>query len=165
MLTRRWTLLVILAALIFSVSLAACGNDKDENDKVGNTVSDAATEVSDAANDAANAIEEAADNAAGALNVVAGDAAAGATVFNEQGCTGCHSVDSDAAMTGPSLQNIGNVAEERTDQSAAEYLRESITHPDAYVVEGFPKGVMPSFDTLSDDQLDNLVAYLLTLRQ
>jgi mono/diheme cytochrome c family protein len=152
--SRRWALLMIVLTLAFSLGVAACGDDDEpDTDTAGEVVGDAADQVEDAADDAADA-----------LNVVAGDPDAGAGVFTEQGCAGCHSVDSDAVMTGPSLQNIGTVAEERTDQSAAEYLRESITHPNAFVVEGYQEGVMPAYE-LPDDQLDNLVAYLLTLRQ
>jgi mono/diheme cytochrome c family protein len=35
----------------------------------------------------------------------------------------------------------------------------------AYVVEGFPEGVMPAAfaDVLSEQQVDDLVAYMLTL--
>jgi hypothetical protein len=50
--------------------------------------------------------------------------------------------------------------------SAAEYLRESIVEPDAYVVEGFQPGTMTGdFDTvLTEQEIDDLVAYLLTLQ-
>ena len=49
--------------------------------------------------------------------------------------------------------------------TAEEYLRESIVDPDAYVVDGFPAGQMlPHYlDILSDEDIDNLVAFLLTL--
>lgn len=153
MVSRRWLFLMLVVGAVVSLGLAACGDDNGDDE----SVEPLATDVSET-------LEDAADDAGDALNVVTGDPDAGATVFAEQGCAGCHSVDSDAAMTGPSLQNIGTVAEERTEQTAAEYLRESITHPDAYVVEGYQPGVMPAYDELSNEQLDNLVAYLLTLR-
>jgi hypothetical protein len=49
--------------------------------------------------------------------------------------------------------------------SADEYLRQSIIDPDAYVVEGYPSGLMvPNLaDTLSGTQIDDLVAFLMTL--
>jgi mono/diheme cytochrome c family protein len=52
-------------------------------------------------------------------------------------------------------------------QSAEAYLRESIVDPDAYVVEGFTPGIMPSnYRTqLSDEQITDLVVYLMSLDQ
>jgi mono/diheme cytochrome c family protein len=41
----------------------------------------------------------------------------------------------------------------------AQYTAESMTDPNAYVVQGFPKGVMPAFK-LSDKQIADLVAFL-----
>ena len=41
-----------------------------------------------------------------------------------------------------------------------DFIRESIVDPNAYVEQGFPKGVMPPFSTLPKDQLDALVQYL-----
>ena len=46
-----------------------------------------------------------------------------------------------------------------------EYIHTSITQPGAFVVEGFQDGVMPlNFgETLSEQDINDLVAYLLTL--
>ena len=50
-------------------------------------------------------------------------------------------------------------------QSAEQYLTQSILEPNAHVVEGFPQGVMPSYKgVLSDAELKDVVAYLLTLK-
>lgn len=190
MFSRRWTLIVLVLAAVFSLGLAACGDDDpevsntiddagdaagDALDDAGDAVDDAADDaddaagdvgdaVDDAADDAGDAIGEAADDAGDALGIVAGDPEAGATVFTEQGCEGCHAVAGDGAgMTGPSLANLGSEADDRTDQPAAEYVRESITNPSAHIVEGY-EDIMPPYE-LPDDQLDNLVAYLLTLTE
>jgi hypothetical protein len=50
-------------------------------------------------------------------------------------------------------------------KSAAEYLRECITNPNAYVVKGFPAGIMYQnfIDVLAEEEINHLVAYLLTL--
>jgi hypothetical protein len=50
--------------------------------------------------------------------------------------------------------------------SAEDYLHQSILEPDAYVVSGFPEGTMPKVwgDVLSDEQVDQLIAYLLTFQ-
>jgi hypothetical protein len=45
------------------------------------------------------------------------------------------------------------------------FLRISILNPDAYLMPGYPMGIMPrTYGTiLSEDDLDNLVAYLMIL--
>ncbi len=92
-----------------------------------------------------------------------GDPANGEAVFNNTGCMGCHAVDTDAAGVGPGLKGIGAIAGERVDgQSAIEYLRAAIVAPNEYIVEGYDP-IMPPYDTLSDDDLNDLIAYLLSL--
>ena len=86
----------------------------------------------------------------------------------QNGCTGCHSLDPDATMVGPTWHNLAETAANRIEgQSAAEYLYHSITDPNAYVVEGFPPNVMPQnyADILSDQDLADLITYLLNAEQ
>ena len=46
--------------------------------------------------------------------------------------------------------------------SAEEYLRESIVDPAAYIVEGY-LGIMQSYKfLLSEEDIDNLIAFILT---
>ena len=67
-------------------------------------------------------------------------------------------------FSGPSFQSISSRAGDRVPGlSAAEYLRQSIVDPSAHVVEGFVD-IMPisiGF-LLSEEDIDNLVAFLLT---
>jgi hypothetical protein len=51
-------------------------------------------------------------------------------------------------------------------QSAEEYLRLSILEPNAHIIEGFSEGLMPANwgDNLSQEQVEQLIAYLLTLK-
>ncbi len=50
-------------------------------------------------------------------------------------------------------------------ETAEQYIHTSIVDPNAHVVEGFTQGVMPSYKTaVNDTQLNDLVAYLLTLK-
>jgi mono/diheme cytochrome c family protein len=101
----------------------------------------------------------------------AGDAKAGealfaqATIGSNPGCKTCHNI-SGAQLVGPNMGGIGTRAATRVPgQSAEQYIRTSITDPNAHVVEGFAQGVMPSFKGVLDDtQLNNLVAYLLSLK-
>jgi cytochrome c551/c552 len=97
-----------------------------------------------------------------------GDAAAGEAVFNQQAnppCNSCHSLQEGTTLVGPSLAHIGTAAATmESGKSAEQYIRESITDPDAFVVQGFPAGVMPKTygQDLSEQQLNDLVAFLLS---
>lgn len=88
----------------------------------------------------------------------------GAQVF-ARNCAACHATVPDTVIVGPSLAGIARTAATRVEGLDAQaYLRASITHPDAYLVEGFPNLMPPTFgQTLTPDELDNLIAYLLTL--
>jgi NitT/TauT family transport system substrate-binding protein len=93
-----------------------------------------------------------------------GDPANGEVLFAANHCAGCHAVDSDAVLVGPSLMGIADeTAEEVTDMSVADFLHQSIVDPSAEVAEGFQDGVMPPYDSLSESEVNDLVAYLMTL--
>jgi cytochrome c551/c552 len=120
------------------------------------------------------AIEEAADDPLAGLP--AGVAAAMADADPNRGeqltiqnaCTGCHTLDPDVMMVGPTWHNLAETAANRVEgQNAAEYLYYSIIDPNDYVVEGFPLNVMLQIyaDTLSDQDLADLVTYLLNAEQ
>jgi|GEM_PF-98651 NitT/TauT family transport system substrate-binding protein len=95
---------------------------------------------------------------------VAGDPEAGAEVYASLGCSGCHMTEGDTVMVGPSLAGLADRAGEMVEGlSAAEYVEQSIVEPDAHVVDGFNPGIMPAYTSLSDTDLANLVAYLLSL--
>lgn len=104
-----------------------------------------------------------------------GDVAKGkeASVAN---CSACHQLnDSDAAnLMGPSLTNIGGYA-------TADYIRESLMNPSAVVVPGYNRNAhsntpwynlengkrvsaMPDFSWLEADAINDIVAYMKTLK-
>jgi len=93
-----------------------------------------------------------------------GDAAAlGKTTFASAGCGGCHAftpAGTDAEI-GPSLDNLAADAE-KAGEPLADYIRESVVDPGAYIVPGYQDGVMPTTfgDTLKPAELDGLVAFL-----
>jgi mono/diheme cytochrome c family protein len=107
-----------------------------------------------------------------------GDPAAGEEIFYQTlqvsggrapTCVSCHNPETNAQeMVGPGLQGIGDLAPNRVpDQSAEEYLCTSIVAPQQHIVPGYPDDIilMPVTygDTLTQEQVNDLVAYLLTL--
>lgn len=90
--------------------------------------------------------------------------AEGETAALANGCVGCHAMDPDQQMTGPTWFHMGDTAVNRVPgESPALYLYHSIVQPNSYVVEGYPQNIMPQnyTDLLSQEQLADLVAYLL----
>mgnify|MGYP001287962169 CR=1 FL=1 len=101
------------------------------------------------------------------------DPAAGERLFNgatlgvNAGCQICHSLKPDVQLVGPSLAGVATRAETRVAGMGAEaYLMQSLVAPDAYLVAGFQPGQMrPDLaQALTQQELDDLVAFLLTLR-
>lgn len=90
---------------------------------------------------------------------------AGRKVFEARGCIGCHTIQGVGGQTGPELTHIGtDAATMEPGKSAEQYMRESVLTPQAFIVPGFPP-VMPSFQgVISDQELDDLVRYLLSLK-
>lgn len=130
---RPHVLFVVLVAL-----LASCGNDADPEPSV--SVSEPGT------------------------------AALGEELFNQRvvgsnpGCVTCHSLDEGVLLVGPSLAGMADRAGTTVPGlSAADYLRQSITEPDAFVVDGFAEGQMPGGwdESLSPLQIESLVDFLL----
>jgi mono/diheme cytochrome c family protein len=81
-------------------------------------------------------------------------AAAGKALFASNGCGGCHTYKpaGSGGKVGPDLDNLEADAKEQ-----------SIEDPNAYVVPGFPKGVMPPYKgKLTDEQINDLVKFLTT---
>lgn len=105
-----------------------------------------------------------------------GDPTRGEGLANTKGCVVCHisAPTGPAWLATPDQPGIATRAEAiLTDPnytgnatSAAQYLHESIVLPNVYIVPGFQAGVMPANygDTLTDQELADLIAYLLTLK-
>ena len=98
-----------------------------------------------------------------------GDAARGKELYQTGGASGvpcntCHSLDG-SPLVGPSLQGISTKAADRMPGlSAEDYLKQSIDNPSAYMAEGFSDQMYKGYaDSLSREELADLVAYLMTL--
>ncbi len=81
-------------------------------------------------------------------------------------CRVCHSLQPGVTVVGPSFAGIATRAVDRIPgMTAEEYLTQSIVDPSAYIVEGFESAqTMVNLDEiLTKEQIDDLVAFLLTL--
>jgi len=95
----------------------------------------------------------------------AGSAASGMALFTSVGCVACHSLVPNVRVVGPSLAGVATRAPTRkTGYTAQMYLYESITEPNAYVVDTFPSGVMPQDfrKRLKPQDLADLIAFFMT---
>lgn len=93
----------------------------------------------------------------------------GQALFSQYGCVACHTVDGTPKPGGgPTLK--GSFGHEvslvggATVVADENYLRESILVPAAKVVEGFPP-IMPAFQgQMSDQQVNDIIAYIKSLQ-
>lgn len=91
-----------------------------------------------------------------------GSAFDGRSLFQAKGCVGCHQRgDFGQFQIGPNLTGLASWAATRVEGlGAEEYVRQSITEPQAYLVSGYEGMEMPTL-SLSDAELDALVEFLL----
>lgn len=112
---------------------------------------------------------------------------AGKAVYEKAGCTACHAIRGvgNQGAVGPNLSKIGadsveiiasedyknNVKDQPAATTTEEYIRQSILHPNAFIVPKCPQGpcpagVMPQIyeQQLKPDELNNLVSYLNSLK-
>ena len=76
----------------------------------------------------------------------------GQYVFVNSGCMGCHNIDLQGGVLGPSLSNVAL-------RHNADALREMIVNPE----ENYPGTYMPSFTHLEHEEVEALVVYLGSL--
>lgn len=92
----------------------------------------------------------------------------GEQLAKEFGCTACHATDGKR-LVGPAWNGLFGsqvkLADGATVTADSAYIAESILHPEAQVVESYPKGTMPAYGKLmTDEDVKALVAYMLTLK-
>jgi cytochrome c2 len=136
---------------------------------VSATATEVPTEIPTATVEPATATPE----QAASSGEVTGDPEKGKEYFNTVrtevnfACATCHHFDTEAQLIGPGLLNISVRAESRVPgESAYDYIHTSIVNPSAFVVPGFPDGLMPQVykDIWTEEQINDIIAYLYTLK-
>ena len=94
---------------------------------------------------------------------LSGDSFSGETLFTNLGCNACHSLGDDK-LVGPGFLGIYERAGSRTSLSNDDYIIQSIKYPGEYLVEGFENLMPATFVDLSDSDLNDLIAYLKTIK-
>lgn len=77
----------------------------------------------------------------------------GRAIFLANGCGACHAVSGKANLLGPDLQNEANAGR------SVSWLKTQIRAPRS----NYPDSIMPAYPSLAPGQLDDLVAYLMSL--
>lgn len=158
--TLAWRLLLVTSLLLMAFALSACGRTNID----APTPTSAFLQPTETPLPPPNANLEA--------TRIAQEVAQGDVLFHTNysdvgfACSNCHSVEDDAVLVGPSLQNIAQIASNRVEgQDASEYIHNAILHPNDYLVDGFNGGLMPAtYDELfTEEEVDALTAYLMTL--
>ena len=97
------------------------------------------------------------------------DADLGEQVFRQYGCNACHSTDG-TALVGPTWQGLYGTQEALEDGSTvtvdAQYIAESISEPNARIVQGFTAGLMPPGATLriTDEEILHIIEFMKSLQ-
>lgn len=101
------------------------------------------------------------------VKAVGGDLEAGAKVFAAKTCTTCHAVSKvpgAVGAIGPKLDGLGERAATRQPgKDAITYIKESIENPNGFVTEGYPAAMPALRTTMTDEEFNNLVAFLASL--
>jgi len=91
---------------------------------------------------------------------------AGKALYTTFGCIACHTLDG-AKNHGPTFEGLfdskRNFPEHGSVAADEDYLRESITKPNAKTVPGFTPGMMPPYP-LDGKQVDSLVLFIKSLK-
>lgn len=92
----------------------------------------------------------------------------GELAYNKNGCMACHSL-SGARVVGPSFKGLWGSERSFVEGEAViadeNYIKESIWYPNKLIVAGYPPNQMPAYkDQISEEDIDNLIAFMKTLK-
>ena len=90
----------------------------------------------------------------------------GKKIFEEKGCTACHSVDG-TRLIGPTMKGLWGRMESTNKGPVSvneEYIAESILQPQAKIVDGYAPAMPPYQGQLKQEHIDALIEYMKTLK-
>ncbi len=91
------------------------------------------------------------------------DPANAEAAIQKYGCPACHRQGAANGIAPAWVGVAERAATRRPPMPAEAYLYESIIHPEAYLVDGYPNSMVPNFGSrISDQELGDILAYLLT---
>jgi cytochrome c oxidase subunit 2 len=164
-----------LLIVLLAFSVVACGDDDDDDD--GGADQPTATTATGGAATATTATggEATATTATGGEMTATtgggtgggeGDAANGQALAASNACTGCHTIYGSTGA-GPSWKGLYGHEVTMTDGSTVTaddaYITESIHDPSAKIVEGFTDIMPKTFANMSQDDVNDIIAYIKTL--
>ena len=189
----RWLMFVITALFLGTVVAVACGGDNGATDAgARQSAPDPPTptpggtfELPPLKLPGGVPVQPTLEATAPAVEgAIVPDANRGATLFTSSiGCSGCHSTSTDT-IVGPGLSGLKDRAKDRISQisaaprggsatdagtqrnllfTAEDYAESSIMDSQRYIVPGFEAVAMPDFSDLSQQDVADLVAYVLSL--
>ncbi|MBN2045462.1 MAG: cytochrome c [Anaerolineales bacterium] len=90
----------------------------------------------------------------------------GEKVF-QANCSGCHSLNYDVVLVGPSMLGIADRAANMVEgMDAYTYLEQSILEPSAFLNEGFMDLMPPTYrQSLTPQEVDAVIQYILILEK
>ncbi len=164
--TNRVLALIIFAGLLLLPVIVAATDRPPTPTPIPEATLEATAEAT------AEATPEATPEATEAVMLI-GDATRGDEIFHHglngaPACSNCHSTTASGKWSplaiGPGLKGISERAATRVEgETAAEYVEDSIRHPNDYVVAGFTNVMYGEFEhDYSDQDIADLVAYVLT---
>jgi mono/diheme cytochrome c family protein len=165
----RRILAVLSIMLLLTTVVVACGDDDDDGDGGTSATSTTGGATATTGGDGATATTGGEATATtGGDGGGEGDAAAGEALYSSAAppCASCHSVDGSTGV-GPTWQGLyGHEVELDGGETVTvddEYIRNSILNPNDQIVAGFAPA-MPSYQgVLSDQQINDIIAYIKTL--
>lgn len=147
---------VIVSLIVVSMMITACTSDTNEPP----SDSDAGVTTDVSSDSSADSSEDTPEMRGQALFT---------QMIDEVGfsCASCHHL-TDARLIGPGMDDIDVRHEDYdTEESLEAYIATSIINPMDFIPDAepaYPENVMPSYDgVLSDDEISDLVAYIISL--
>ena len=92
-------------------------------------------------------------------------------LYRDLGCSGCHSIQMDKIVTGPSFKGKWGWGETvfHTDGTSSQvdenYIANSIRKPAAKIVKGFTNQMNQDFDKLPQEDINAIIEFIKSLKE